>query len=110
MTDPRSGSWYIPHRVIKLADGATMITPCKAIQRAKVADVVRWTGVHRKTLTALAECGLIRRCMPSPNCPYYYPAEIEDLLRKTEEDPGFWNEVRTRAFLTGRSLKSSRPR
>jgi hypothetical protein len=102
-------TYYIPPIIMRLADGTTMIKPGKAVQRARVADVVRWTGVHRKTLSALADCGLIRRAFPSPNMPYYYPAEVEEFIRLTETDPKFWTSVRTKAYLTGKNLKTSRP-
>ena len=110
MSDPQKAPWFIPTRVVQLADGSTLIKPGRAIQRAKVADVERWTGVHRRTLSALADCGLIRRALPSPNAPQYYPAEVEEFIRRTETDPGFWDAVRTKAFLSGRNLKNSRPR
>ncbi len=106
----QTAPWFIPPRVVQLADGSTLIKPGKAVQRARVADVERWTGVHRKTLSALADCGFIRRALPSPNCPQYYPGEVEEFVRKTEQDPDFWTSVRTKAFLAGRSLKSSKPR
>jgi hypothetical protein len=101
--------WFIPAKVIQLADGSTLVKPGKAIQRAKAAQVARMTGVHRKTLAALAECGLIRRCYPSPNCAHYYPAEVEEILRRTEADPAFWTAVKSAAFLQGRSLRHSDP-
>lgn len=102
-------TWYIPAKVIQLADGSTLIKPGKAIERAKAAHVARLTGVHRKTLAALADCGLIRRALPSPAGACYYPAEVEDLIARTEADPDFWNTVRTRAYLSGQKLKGSKP-
>ena len=105
----KDAPWFIPQTVIRLADGSTLIKPGRAIQRARVADVVRWTGVHRKTLSALADCGLIRRALPSPHAPHYYPGEVESLLRRTEEDPDFWTDVRRRAFLKGTRLKDAKP-
>lgn len=105
----RDAPWFIPSTVIRLADGSTLVKPGRAVQRARVADVVRWTGVHRKTLSALADCGLIRRALPSPHAPHYYPAEVEALLKRTEEDPEFWNDVRRRAFLSGTRLRESKP-
>jgi hypothetical protein len=109
MSETPKAPWFIPSRIVQLADGSTLIKPGKAVQRARVSDVVRWTGVHRKTLSALADCGLIRRCYPSPNMPHYYPGEVEELLRRTEDDPEFWNEVRTKAFLRGQRLKDAKP-
>ena len=106
---PDKPAFFIPPLVMKLADGSTLVKPGKAVQRARVADVVRWTGVHRKTLAALAECGLIRRAYPSPGMPHYYPAEVEALIRRTEDEPNFWNAVRTQAYLKGETLKESKP-
>jgi hypothetical protein len=57
------------------------------------------------TLAALAECGLIRRFMPSPRTPWYYPGEVEEFIQRTESEPDFWNKVRTRAFLSGKKLR-----
>jgi hypothetical protein len=110
MSDPNKGSWFIPPRIVQLADGSTLIKPGKAVQRARVADVERWTGVHRRTLSALADCGLIRRALPSPNAPQYYPAEVIEFVQKTEADPAFWNQVRTKAYLSGKTIKSAQPR
>ena len=106
---PTDAPWIIPAKVIHLADGSTLVKPGKAIQRAKAATVAKLTGVHRKTLSALAECGLIRRCYPSPHCAHYYPGEVEDLLAQTEADPEFWSAVKTAAFLRGDRLQNSRP-
>jgi hypothetical protein len=106
MTDT---TWFIPAKVIQLADGSCLVKPGKAIQRAKAAQCAKLTGVHRKTIAALADCGLIRRSSPSPSGAFYYPAEIEDLIARTEEDPAFWTTIRTRAYLTGSKLKHSKP-
>jgi len=101
--------WFTPNTVVRLADGSTLIRPGKAVQRAKGSLVAKWTGVHRKNLAALAECGLIRRCFPSPGAAHYYPAEVEALLARTEADPAFWNAVRRRAFITGQRLREPPP-
>ena len=66
--------WFIPAKVIQLADGSTLVKPGRAIQRAKAAQVAKMTGVHRKTLSALADCGLIRRAAPSPSGACYFPS------------------------------------
>jgi hypothetical protein len=106
-TDP---IWIIPRQALLLADGSTLVKPGKAVQRATVAQTVKITGVSRKTLAALADCGLIRRQRPSPNQSFYFPAEVEELLARTETEPGFWDSVKTRAFLQGINLKSANPK
>jgi hypothetical protein len=103
----QESAWYIPTTTVRLADGSTLIRPGKAVKRARGSLVTKWTGVPRKTLAALAECGLIRRANPSPGAAYYYPAEVEALVARTESDPDFWNEVRTRAYLTGERLREA---
>lgn len=103
-------TWIIPAITVQLPDGSTLVKPGKAIQRANSSRTSAITGVHRKTLTALADCGLIRRERPSPGQVFYYPADVEALLRQTSEDPDFWTTVRTRAFLTGKDLRNAKPK
>lgn len=109
MTDPAPSEalWYIPPTVVKLADGATMIRPGKAILRAKPAYVSKVTGVSPRSLQQLAECGLIRRSNPTPGVVWYYPQEVHDLIKRTEEDLDFWDEVKRKAFLTGSRLSEA---
>lgn len=107
MTDP---TWIIPAITVQLPDGSTLIKPGKAVQRAPVARAAKLTGVHPKTLAALADCGLLRRDRPSPRQSFYYPCEIEALLLRTSTDPDFWDRVRTRAFLRGKDLRNSKTR
>jgi len=109
MTNSDDSTWFIPAKVIRLADGSTLVKPGRAIQRAKASQVSKMTGVHRKVLSALADCGLIRRASPSPQGAMYYPSEVSDLITATESDPDFWTAVRTRAYLTGTKLKTSKP-
>ncbi len=111
MTDqPPQASWFIPAATVKLPDGSTLVKPGKAVQRASLASTVKLTGVPRRILNALAECGLITREKPSPLTSVFYPGEVHDLLRKTAEDPNFWNEVRTKAYIKGKTLKTAQPK
>ena len=111
MTEPTpQSSWFIPAATVKLPDGSTLVKPGKAIQRASLTATVKLTGVPRRILNALAECGLITREKPSPLTSWFYPGEVHDLLRRTAEDPTFWNEVRTKAYLKGSSLKNAQPK
>lgn len=103
-------AWYIPAKPILLPDGSTLIKPGRAIQRAKASQCARFTGVHRRVLANLAECGYIRRASPSPAGAMYYPAEIEEFIARTEADPAFWNEVRIRAYLSGKTIRKSTPK
>lgn len=103
-------TWIIPATTVQLPDGSTLVKPGKAVQRATVARTAKLTGVNPRTLAALADCGLIRRDRPSPRQSFYYPGEVEALLAKTAADDTFWDTVRTRAFLTGKDLRNSRPR
>ena len=110
LTQKLPGIWYLPVRDVKLPDGTIKIIPGCPVRRGTVAEVSKATGVSHRTLIALAEAGFIRRARPSPNQSFYYFTEVEDHIRRTEEDPNFWNEVRRKAYLTGTSLKTARPK
>lgn len=97
--------WFIPPTIVQLADGVTMVKPGKAIQRASPAYTEKHTGVSMRSLSLLADCGLIRRLRPTPGVVWYYPAEVMELIKRTEEDQDFWNDVRRKAYLTGTRLK-----
>jgi hypothetical protein len=101
-------TWIIPATSVKLPDGSTLIKPGKAIQRATVATAVKLTGVPRKTLHALADVGLLTRQRPSKGQAFFFVGEIEDFLKQTE-DPEFWDTVKTKALLDGKSLRTSQP-
>ena len=103
-------TWFIPAVAMQLPDGSTLIKPGKAIQRATTAATVKLTGVPAKTLHALAECGLLTREQPTRFKSFFYPGEVQTFLRKTAENPTFWNEVKTQAFLTGKDLRNSKPK
>ena len=108
--DKNEPTWVIPATAIQLPDGSTLVKPGKAIQRATAARTSKITAVHRLTLAALADCGLITRERPSPGQSFLYPGEVEALLQRTREEPSFWNSVRTKAFLNGEDLTQSRPK
>jgi hypothetical protein len=111
MTDhPPETTWAIPAITRKLPDGSTLVLPGKAIQRATVSATVKITGVPAKILHRLAECGLLTRELPSPFKSFFYPGEVQQFLKKTAEEPGYWDEVKTKAFLTGKDLRNSKPR
>jgi len=111
MTDhPPDTTWMIPAKTRKLPDGSTLVMPGKAIQRATAAATIKLTGIPGKVLHNLADCGLIRRSQPSIQKFFFYPGEIEEFLLKTEEDPAFWDEVKIKAYLTGKDLRNSNPK
>lgn len=110
MPDPAEIPWFIPSTTVRLPDGSTLVKPGKAIQRAKAERVAAIFGIDVRVLSRLADCGLIRRATLTPRVVFYYPGEIEELIKKTEEDPGFWNDVRLKAYLTGDGIRASKPR
>lgn len=103
-------TWVIPATAVQLPDGSTLIKPGKAVQRATASATSKITGVPQWTLHALADCGLLTREEPSPKRSMFYPGQVEALLKRTAEEPGFWNEVRRKAFLKGESLQKSERR
>ena len=103
-------TWVIPATTVRLPDGSTLVKPGKAVQRASLSATRRITGVSARTLHALAECGLIRREQVTPFQSFFYPGEVEQLLNQTAADPSFWDSVRTKAFLTGKDLRNSKPK
>lgn len=103
-------TWFIPATTVHLPDGSTLVKPGKAIQRATLKATVKMTGVPRRVLNALAECGLITRERPCLRTAFFYPGEIMDFLRKTAEDPNHWDAVKTQAYLTGKDLRNSKPK
>jgi hypothetical protein len=104
------GTWIIPAKTIQLPDGSTLVKPGKAVQRCKAAEAAKITGVSRKVLAALAECGLIRRAQVSPAGAMYYVGDIEEFIARTEADPAFWTAAKVKAYLTGRTIKDARPK
>jgi hypothetical protein len=101
------GIWHIPHTVVKLPDGSTLIRPGKAVLWMKIKDASKATGVEAKTLNRLAECGQLTRQRPSPNQSWFMPGEVFEFLEKTR-GPEFWNRVRRQAFLRGETLEDAR--
>ena len=99
--------WIIPALRLHLADGSTLVRPCKAVQRGTAVQVAKWTGVSTKTLARLAEAGFIRASKPTPWLLLYYPGEIEEFIVKTEADPDFWSKVKRAAYITSRKLREA---
>ena len=102
--------WLIPAIKLHLADGSTLVKPCKAVQRGTAEQVSKWCGISTKTLDRLAEAGFIRRSKPTPWLLFYYPGEIEEFIAKTESDPDFWCKVKRDAYVTSRRLRENSAR
>ena len=104
-TPEHSATWFIPVLRLQLADGSTLIKPCKAVARGTAEQVSRWTGISTKTLARLAESGFIRCSKPRPRVLFYYPGEIEEFIAKPEVDPDYWCKVKRDAYITSRRLR-----
>lgn len=105
---PDAGPWYVPKIWLRLADGSWILKFGKPVQRATSSQVAKWTGISKKNLRLLAEAGFIRECRPTPWSLFYYPAEVEDFILKTEADPDFWNKVRRDTYIRARRLREPR--
>ena len=102
---PSAGLWYFPPLVMQLADGSYLLKPGRPIQRATARETAKMTKLSPKTLARLAEAGFIRRAMPTPRLPMYFPAEVIRFIRQTEKDPDFWTEERRKQFGLARLRK-----
>jgi hypothetical protein len=100
--------WYTPSIVLRLAGGETLVKPGKAVQRGTPEQCSKWTGINTKTLKRLAEAGFIRVAKPTPWVAFYYPAEIEEFIAKTEADPDFWSDVKRKAYIESRRLRTKK--
>lgn len=109
MTPPHADpgeTWLVPAVKLMLADGSCLIKPGRPVLRATSNRTAQLTGVSKKNLSLLAEVGYIRRARPTPQTVFYYPGEVEEFIRQTEEDPDFWNDVRRKAYITTRRLRN----
>lgn len=97
--------WYIPTTTVQFADGSTLVKPGKAIQRGTAKQVARAFGVSTRTLSRLAEAGIIRQARLSPQVTFYYPGEIQAFMDETEANPDHWNEKRLREYGLARAVK-----
>lgn len=105
--DLKGVPWYIPTLTLHLADGSTLIKPLKAIQRANAKTVAKYFALSTRTLSRLAEAGEIRSCRLTPQVTYYYPGEIEEFIKKMEENPDHWTPKRRREYGLVRAAKST---
>jgi hypothetical protein len=92
--DPvRIGHFSFPANKQRLPDGRWVVTPGEPQMRVRTYDAVRITGLPSKTLHRLADAGLIRRAMVTPNIVFWWPAEIEALIERVAQDDGFARRV-----------------
>jgi hypothetical protein len=91
-----------------MPDGSFLIKPLKPILRATATRTSALTGISLKNLRILADVGFIRCARPTPKSAFYFPGEIEDFIRQTEEDPAFWTKVRRDAYLQCARLRDKR--
>lgn len=113
MTNPDPSDptvWFTPTRVMMLPDGSTLIKPGKPVLRTTAAKTSELTGISLKNLRNLSECGLIRCARPTPFVTFYYPGEIEAFVKRTEDDPAFWDKVKRDAYIRSSRLRDSRRR
>lgn len=108
--DPTPTVWYTPNRFMQLPDGSTLVKPLKPVLRATATRTAQWTGISLKNLRILAEIGLIRCARPTPGSSFFYPAEVEAFIQKTEDDPNFWDKVRKDTYLKCSRLRDKRRR
>lgn len=101
--------WYTPHRVMELPDGSILIKRGKPVLRATITQTSKWTGVSLKNLRILAEAGFVRCAKPTPGTAFFYPAEVEAFIQRTEADPDFWSKVRKDTYLRCARLRDGRP-
>lgn len=100
--------WAFPAKKQRLPDGQWIITPGEPHMRCRTADAERITGIPRKTLHKLADAGLIRRAMVTPNIAFWWPAEIEAIIERAASDDGFEKRVRFAADLGRDGLSATR--
>lgn len=63
---PQQGSWYIPYRLMQLADGSTLVKPLKPVQVMSARETSKFLGISTKTLARLAESGFIPKTEIEP--------------------------------------------
>ena len=102
---PPEGSWYIPYRLMQLADGSTLVKPLKPVQIMSARETAKFLKLSTKTLARLAESGFIRVRLGSPRIPQYFPGEIIEFLDQTIENPDFWTPERRAQYGLARRKK-----
>lgn len=101
--------WFVPVTKVKLADGTYLLKTGKPFQRAQAGVCAKVFNISTKTLMLLGEAGHIRRARVSPMIFLYYPGEIEEFIRRMEEDPDYWTPQRRREYGLIRDGKKKDP-
>jgi predicted DNA-binding transcriptional regulator AlpA len=70
-------------------DGTYVLKPGRPRMEISAAEVAHVMGVHRNTVYAYAECGILTARRPSPSRMVFSTQEVEEVMRKTL-DPEFW--------------------
>lgn len=105
--DPvRLGHFAFPAHKQRLPDGRWVVVPGEPQMRCRTSETVRITGIPSKTLHKLADAGIIRRAMLTPNIVFWWPAEIEDVIARAAADDGFARKI---AFAADCKAEELRP-
>jgi hypothetical protein len=99
------GTWVPRYLPLMLADGSILLKPQKPVLRVPAKKAAKMTHMSVQTLARLADSGFIRCSRPTDKLRLYYPAEIEEFIRRTEEDPDFWTPERRRQYGLARNRK-----
>ncbi len=102
---PHGGTWVPRYLSLLLADGSILLKPQKPVLRVSAKQAAKMTHTSVQTLARLADSGFIRCSRPTDKLRMYYPGEIEEFIRKTEEDPDFWTPERRRQYGLARKKK-----
>ncbi|MCC6356947.1 MAG: helix-turn-helix domain-containing protein [Verrucomicrobiae bacterium] len=97
---PQAPLFFIPYKLMAVGDGTFLLVPAKPVAKLTIAEVARATRIHPKNLHRLIEAGIISAEQPSPKVWLVLWDEIASFLEATKQ-PGYWDEVKRRAFITG---------
>jgi len=89
----KEAHFCFPANKQRLPDGRWVVTPGEPHMRVRTDVAVRITGIPSKTLHRLADAGVIRRAMLTPNIVFWWPGEIEEVIRRCAEDDDYARKV-----------------
>lgn len=92
--------YHIPHKLMAVGDGTFLLVPSKPIAKLTIAEVARATRMHPKNIHRLIESGILTAEQPSPKVWLIAWDDVAQFLEQTKQ-PGFWDEVKRRAFISG---------
>jgi excisionase family DNA binding protein len=77
-----------------MGDGSVLVKPGKVIHELTPAQAARHLGVHRNTIYAYIDAGVLRKVRrPSPSR-ILLEAEEVTALRQATQDPEYWTRER----------------